>query len=298
LAGGGADHDVGEAVSTTNMTGRTRTHDVTLDEVVERLGSSPHVRGVIVTGSGAHGPLHAASDIDAYVLLDEPVASLFLVFTYVEHLPAEFYFDTFAYIEELAGRAEPIPMLTIEAAKLRWLLTGRIVFDRDGRLRELQEIVSSGERILPPTEDERYSLWFGINYNLRQTRRMLLSSDPAYQTGVDLRLLYMLSEVWTGYFTVRGQAARGEKDQARYMAERDPAYLSLFEKCLAEQDRTQRLDLYERLAARTLEPIGELWLNDSTGAQTLNSMGPESMHEALEAWESLVARPSEAESDV
>ena len=95
---------------------------------------------------------------------------------------------------------------------------------------------------------------------------MLTSDDSDYATALDLRLLYGLDDVFTGYFAIRYVRWEGEKAAIRYLRERDPAFLKLFKRCLAEQDRDAKFALYEQLCQEATTPAGGLWPEEPTSA--------------------------------
>lgn len=95
---------------------------------------------------------------------------------------------------------------------------------------------------------------------------MLATDDPDYVTALDVRLLYGLGDVLTGYFAIRSQRWEGEKAAIRRLREHDPAFLVLFKRCLAEQDRHAKFALYEQLCREATASDGGLWAREPTSA--------------------------------
>ena len=62
-----------------------------------------------------------------------------------------------------------------------------------------------------PTRGDAYRAWHKINYDRQHNGRMLASDDPDYATALDVRLLYGLDDVFTGYFAIRNLRWEGEK---------------------------------------------------------------------------------------
>jgi len=172
----------------------------------------------------------------------------------------------------------------------RWLGAGQMVFDRAGRLAAAQARARAAAAP-PSTDQDRYAAWFSTNYNLQQTRRMLAAADPAYQMAVDLRLLFSLHEVWRHYFTARGLAVAGEKDQARYLRAHDADFLSAFQACLVETERGAKFQRYAQLAAAALAPLGGLWADGVTSVmpQAGAPWDADTPSQALAFWQELVA---------
>ncbi|MEZ4634609.1 MAG: hypothetical protein R2856_06475 [Caldilineaceae bacterium] len=58
---------------------------------------------------------------------------------------------------------------------------------------------------------------------------------------------------------------------------------------MSEQDRTQKFRLYEQLAVRTLEPVGDLWADgDTVIMPDAKIVTAEMEQQALAFWEHLI----------
>ena len=246
------------------------TDDLTLDEVIARLAGHDAVAGLLTIGSTGRATLNPASDYDLVVILRRRPVPLTVGLTYVAGRLTDVVFvdlDEVRRIVEPAGAgAEAGPAIWGEQAVAAWLRGGQVVYDPTGLLGRGHDIVAARPEAAAG-DAEVYSAWFSINYNLVQNRRMLASDDTAYLTGLDVRLLYCLSDMWWHYFTLRSLAVRGEKAQVRYLAEHDPEYLAQFRTCLAQSDRTLRFRAYEALAGLTVAPAGGLWPARATAIQ-------------------------------
>lgn len=248
---------------------------LTLDAVVARLATRGDVAGVLAMGSGGDNSLNPHSDYDLLVVTDGSngsAAGLHLVVTRIERRLAEVYVVAADAVERLldAGRgAPPLSPYSYDATVVAWLRAGRILFDRTGLLARARERVREEHdgQIRPPSDGEAYGLWFHINYNVRQTRRMAASDDPIYRLCVDYRLLYTLADLPPAYFQVRKLPGPGEKDRLRHLMAHDPAYLDLFRRCVDEPDRARKVDLYVELAGRTVAPVGPLWDDGATAVR-------------------------------
>lgn len=247
--------------------GTARTVAMTLDEVVARLARDAAVDGVLIMGSGGAGALTPESDYDVLVALAESPAPLSLAFTTVDGRLSEVLFTDAATLDRLLAAAPPLPDDSADATLVGWVQTGRIAFDRAGRLARLQAHLRSGDWTAGTSARAIYDAWFKVNYNVKQTRRIVASTDPVYLTAADFRLLYGIAELIPAYFTVRRLPWRGEKEFVRHFQAHDPAYLDLFRRCVAAPDRALKAALYEQLAALTLAPLGGLWPDDATAVQ-------------------------------
>jgi hypothetical protein len=267
---------------------------LTLDEVLARLARRPAVDGLLQIGSTGGPALTPASDYDLVVILNEMPAPLHVALTTIDgRLTDVIFFQTAALQRILDHDTLADPLDALAGKLIRWLQTGQVVFDRAGRLAEAQRKVQAGAWLRPAGDGEIYAAWFSVNYNVQQTRRMLASPDPVYQRAVDFRLLYQLADLWTSYFRVRRLPWEGEKAAIRYLQANDPAYFDLFCACLAEADRTRKVQICEQLAALTLAPAGGLWPAGATAIQLElgpdGELSPDAAPTALAFWESLVA---------
>jgi hypothetical protein len=263
---------------------------LSLDTVVARLARHDVVAGVVLIGSTGAPALTPASDYDLLVVLAHMPAPMHVALTTIEGRLADIIFVMQPEIDALLGRDHELAQDSWEARLLYWVQTGRIVVDRLGQLQQLQDKSATLGRAAQPDAGERYRTWFGVNYNVQQTLRILASADPVYQMTVDLRLLYCLSDLWVAYFRVRGLAWAGEKAAIRYLAEHDAGYLQRFQRCLAETDRQSKVAQYVALAAETLAPLGALWPPASTAVQfhATPPWTPGQDRVALDFWNSLL----------
>lgn len=267
----------------------SQSNTLALDQVIARLSERKVVDGIIVIGSAAKGELTATSDYDLIVVLSEMPAPLHVALTYIDQRLTDVVFFPVTVIDRLLTQTMPLALDSEDGKLLRWMQTGHIAFDRSGHLRRLQNLTQMEERIEWASEGEKYSIWFSVNYNLRQTKRMLASADPAYLMMVDLRLLFSLHDLWVFYFQVRGLPHRG-KEAIRHLAAHDPAYLELFGQCLSEKGREGKVRLYEQLMKQTVAPVGDLWEEGSTAIQFKPGAEwhPGWVGDALAFWEALI----------
>jgi len=278
----------------------THTTTLTLDTFIDRLAAHGIVDGVVVMGSAGKGAPGPASDYDLLVVLSELPAPLYLVLTTVDRRLTEVYVTTTATVDHVLASDRPTPGDHDEAVYIQWLQGGRIAFDRAGRLARVQHKVQTEAWVAMARANETapadaYAYWWKINYNLRQTKRMLMSDDPVYLMAVDIRLLYSLPEVFVGYGRDRHLPWRGEKQLIRYLQQHDQAFLDLFRECIAETDRERKAALYEQAAALALAPLGGLWPQEATAVQLQGGAAwrSDAIENALSFWESLIVTESE-----
>jgi hypothetical protein len=249
------------------------------------------VNGVLTIGSVVKGELTSASDYDLVLFVSEVPASLHVGVTYIDQRLTDLIFLDTAQVERVLSLDLPVDGDAWIGRVVRWLQAGQIAFDRTGRLRQAQEKVRGGEWLSAMTDQGAYGAWFGINFNLAHTRRMLASDDPVYLSGADLRMaLYGTMDLVFHYWRIRNLRWEGDKEAIRYLSAHDPDYLSLLEQFIVESDRTRKLALYERLAEVATAPLGGLWPEGATAMQfDAQAVSPDMVETALGFWEELIA---------
>ena len=244
----------------------------TLNDVVRRLESHPDVEGAALGGSGQDSKLTGPSDIDLLIVVVDKWSNLRVGVTWIEGRMGDLLFATTSEVEAIAD-ADPALGADGWVRRVAAFLAGaRILVDPGGSLARARKAAQLwSEEALGPIRGDAYRAWHKINYDRQHSRRMLASEDPDYATALDVRLLYGLDEVLTGYFAIRSRRWEGEKAAIRFLGEHDPAFLELFRQCLAEKDRHARFALYEHLCQEATAPAGGLWASEPTSAHLRDS---------------------------
>jgi len=270
----------------------SRSNSLTLEEVIVRLSKSEAVEGILLIGSTNEGRLTPASDYDLVVVLNTMPMSLHVGLTWINHRLTDLLFVRSGELDNLTALAEPVSALKPIGRLIRWLQSGKILFDRSGRLQRCQSKVRTGTWTKAAGEFEVYGAWFGVNYNLAQTRRMLASDDPDYRMTAEVRMaIYGTSGLLWDYFTIRRLPWEGEKRALRYLESLDPEYYKLFHQFVKAGTREKKLRLYEQLAKRTTAPAGGLWGENDTVLlfQEGTELQPGMAESALSFWDSLIS---------
>lgn len=241
--------------------------DATLDDVVRRLGTHPDVEGAALGGSGQDSTLTGPSDIDLLIVVVEKWSNLRVGVTWIEGRMGDLLFATTNEIESVSNADLALGINGWVRRVAAFLASARILVDQGERLVRAQRAARQWPEESPgPFSGDAYRAWHKINYDRQHNRRMLASDDPDYVTALDVRLLYGLGDVLTGYFAIRSQHWEGEKAAIRRLREHDPAFLELFKRCLADQDRHAKFALYEQLCREATAPAGGLWASEPTSA--------------------------------
>ena len=266
------------------------TIDISLDAVVERLAKHPDVEGLVLLGSARTSHFKAMSDYDLLIVVSELPLPMRVGLTHINARLADLLFATIEEIETILASDAPFNGDEWIGRIVRWCQSGTILFDRSGRLSRVKQKVMAGNWIRPSNALSTYQTWFGINYNYAQTRRMSQSQEPEYRLAVQIRLLYSLADILSGYFQLRQLLWHGEKGAIRYLATHDPEFLALFTECLHESNYERKLEQYERLVVITTTPLGGLWQEEVTAFQLDGniSTAQDGAQLALKWWQSLL----------
>jgi hypothetical protein len=265
---------------------------LTLEEVIARLTKSEAVEGILLIGSANEGRLTSASDYDLVVVLNAMPVPLHVGLTWINHRLTDLLFVRSGELDDITALVEPVSAPKPMGRLIRWLQAGKILFDRSGRLQRCQSKVRIGTWTKEAGEFEVYGAWFGVNYNLTQTRRMLASDDPDYRMTAEVRMaIYGTSGLLWDYFTIRRMFWEGEKQALRYLESHDPEYYELFHQFVKAGTCEKKLRLYEQLAKRVTAPAGGLWGEKDTALlfQEGTELQPGIVESALSFWDSLIS---------
>lgn len=265
---------------------------LTLEEVIARLTKSEAVEGILLIGSANEGRLTSASDYDLVVVLNAMPVPLHVGLTWINHRLTDLLFVRSGELDDITVLVEPVSAPKPMGRLIRWLQAGKILFDRSGRLQRCQSKVRIGTWTKEAGEFEVYGAWFGVNYNLTQTRRMLASDDLDYRMTAEVRMaIYGTSGLLWDYFTIRRMFWEGEKQALRYLESHDPEYYELFHQFVKAGTCEEKLRLYEQLAKRTTAPAGGLWGDNDTALmfQEGTELQPGIVESALSFWDSLIS---------
>ncbi len=234
-------------------------------DVLSKLQTKNEVNGLLLIGSGAAGTLTGSSDYDLLVVLHPNTHRLNVLLTYVKDRMADIVFCGRDNLTS-ALKKGPIDVLR-DCPYGFYFLDGKIVFDRDGVLQKVKDAVqmAAATATKPHASSwasqniRAYPVWWKINYNLIENRRLVDANDAVYQKALQFRLLYSIFDLLPGYFVIRGVPWAGEKAAMRYLEKKDQGILKLFLSCIDQQDMSLKFNLYEELVERIVAPIGAIW---------------------------------------
>ncbi len=281
-----------------NVTRPSTTSATTFDEVIRRLRVQEVVDGLMVVGSAARGELRPASDYDLVIVISDMPVQVDLGATVVDGRNTDLLMLSEEELDETIESSEPVNPYTFLGRVFLRMADGRIELDRSGRLEKAKQKLAGGVPLKLIDAETNYLRWWMMNGFLRLNKRLAGSDDPVYVQAAELGIMGMLNDVMSDYFNFREILFKGEKDTIRHWAEKDPEMMSLFMECLKEPDTHRKIELFEKVAARTTAPIGDLWKDGTTsfifkeGTLTNDSDVSDLSGRALDFWEELVASPS------
>jgi len=262
-----------------------------LDDVLAKLRTQRAVAGLALIGSTGGAAFHAQSDYDLLLVVDRLPDGGHVLLTSIDGRLCDVVFLAAEALEQLEARRRPVPAGEPEATLLLWIANATILHDRQGRLARLQATLAAEDWLGPPTAQRQAEAVAGLNYNLRQNRRMLAVADPVYQRALALRLLYAVADACSAYFTLRDQPWRGEKAAIRHWQSHDPKFLEKLDAFHDAAGVAARFAAYEAVVVAVLGPQQPLWEAASTQISLANFRGD---HEAQAAavyhfWAALLA---------
>lgn len=230
-----------------------------LETIVRNLKNKDKVDAVFVTGSHGTADQKDYSDIDLIVLLKENINNIRSVFTWIDGKFADIFFFDHADLMRIESEKE-VEANEMDAVFVYWLKKAAILFDKSGKLSKLAIMVRNNktDQAFVSTEKQR-DVWQKINYNYIANKRYYDSHDPLYHEALEMRLLYSVIEVMTGYLALRGIPWRGEKDAVKYIRKSDPGYYDIFESYTKARNLDERFKLYDSLVKNVFPENYRLW---------------------------------------
>lgn len=257
-----------------------------LTTVIENLKSRDEVDAVFLAGSHAAGTQNSHSDFDVVIVLTENTKKIDSIFTWIGDIFADVIFFDHSDLDFFRGRTQGFSANERNTGKfLSWLEKSDIKFDKSGTLSALKTDVASFDLIVP--QREREDVCQKINYNFVVNKRYFESGDVLYHEALEIRLLYSVMEVITGYFSLRNIPWRGEKAAISYLKERDRDFYGLFASYTKSAVLEEKFELYKEMTGRVF-PLGfKHWSIGDVIATTKEPAGEEVKAEIVNYWKEI-----------
>lgn len=231
--------------------------DHSLKKIINTLSKNDNVDAVLLCGTTATGTQTKSSDYDLVMVIREKPEKLLSLFTYINSLPADIFFYSLADIKKIISDKKVKE--GGETWLLHWLPMGKISFDKTGDLSKLQNMIS---KIQYPLDTSANTSAYKVNYNLVNNTRYFESNDPLYHSALEIRLLYSIAEALVGYFSMRHIYWEGEKKAIQYLEDKDPEYLSIFQKTARASNLQDKFTAYRDLVEKSFTSEYPKWDKD------------------------------------
>lgn len=255
-----------------------------LTQTIKNLESKPEVDAVFITGSqgNEHKPY---SDIDLVIILKNHAYDLTSLYTWIDDKFADIFFFDYTDLERIETSKE-LPGNAMDAVFVSWLQKATVQFDKSGKLTNLKDrVVELANKIgIPKSEKDLF--WQKINYNFVSNTRYFESNDPLYNEALEVRLLYSVSEVFTGYFEFRDILWRGEKSAMKYLKESDPGFYNAFISYTKASSLKEKFNAYVALVKLVFVGSYRLWSKGNIFPQSKDRTKANNQ-DLVEYWEKL-----------
>ncbi len=227
----------------------------TLKEIVDNLQKNTDADAMFLTGSHGVGASKPYSDLDLVIILHENMQHIRSIYQWIDGMFADIFFFDRHDLKRIQS-AKEISANSMDAIFISWLQKADILFDKTGTITAMKEDKTFEQRCVM-SQNEQWDVWQKINYNLVANIRYFKSNDPLYHDALEIRLLHSVSELISGYFTLRGMAWRGEKHAVEYIKKSAPEFYRFFQQYLVANDLQSRFILYKKMA-ECVFPSGSL----------------------------------------
>lgn len=263
-----------------------------LQNIIEHLKLNNDVDAVFLTGShGANKKPY--SDIDLVIILKENVKQIESIFTWIDGTFADIYFFDLKNIKNIMSSESLFanPLIgsrienTMDSRLYNWIKKSSIQFDKSGDLTKLK----SKQIELKVGEADKEISWNNINYNFEVNTRYFNSGDSVYHEALEMRLLYSVSQLITGYFSFRGIQWEGEKNAVKYLKDKDPKFYENFILYSKSSTLENKFKYYKQMVESVFSGPYHLWTRNEVLPKLRGRTTKLNDPELIEFWEKLIS---------
>lgn len=225
-----------------------------LNNLIKTLNLNNDVDAVFLTGSHADGTDKPYSDIDLIIVLNENTAHLESVFTYINGTFADIFIFDQSDLQKMSDGSRD----SLYSVFMSWLKYSDIKFDKSGKTTKLKKITDI-KSVNKKEDNSKQNVLQKINYNYICNLRYFDSEDSIYHEALQVRLLYSLIGLITGYFTLRDMQWKGEKNAVKYLKENDSDFYTKWQQYFKTTELSSKVKLYKSLVKLTLPDADMLW---------------------------------------
>lgn len=259
---------------------------LTLDKIIKNLEVKPEVDAVFLTGSYGTKTSKPCSDLDLVIILNKNNKNIKAIYTWIDNKFSDIFFFDKADLDRLF-KAKNYPANAWDTVLVSWLQKASVFFDHSGKLSKLINKVKKVDSYSASVKEQK-DFWQKINYNFVVNERYFKSGDPIYHEALEMRLLYSVSELISGYFILRNIPWRGEKQAIKFLKQSAPDVYLLFQKCWRANNLVERFNVYVELFDKVFINDYGKWKKDDV-IVTLNNQEPSMDNKSLvEFWNNLI----------
>jgi len=259
----------------------------TLEKIIENLKKHEEIDAVFLTGS--YGIDHKTySDIDLVIVLNKSTQNIKSLYTWIDDKFADVFFFDSAELDRI-GLAKDIHGNKMDGVFVTWLGKAVIQFDKTGKVAALKEKMNELNKVSKIPESEKKSFYDKINYNWHVNKRYFDSNDSIYHEALEIRLLYSVSEIFTGYFEFRDILWRGEKAAIKYLKENDMNFYSIFVKYTKADDLREKYFYYSKLVDLVFTDNYKPWVKGGVYPQEKDREAPADNSALINYWNNLTS---------
>ena len=259
-----------------------------LDRIINNLKSKSEVDAIFLTGS--QGSEHKSySDIDLVVILEKHRYDLTSLYTWIDDKFADIFFFDHSDLRRIE-ESQQLSANAMDGVFVSWLEKSSILFDKSGKLTALKDKTEELNKKMNVPKPEKDLFWQKINYNFVANKRYFESNDPLYHEALEIRLLYSVSELFTGYFEFRDIPWRGEKAALKYLSQSDQDFHNAFMSYVKARTLGERFDRYSTMAKLVFTGDYKYWGRDDVLPQS-KDRAKEDAAKLVQYWEHLVGAP-------
>lgn len=260
---------------------------VYLKFILEKLRKNGNVDCVFLTGSHGAGKQKPYSDLDLVVVFRKNVKKIKSAYMFIDDYFSDIFFFDLNDIKRIDGSKE-LSQSSFDSMFLDWLWKGKILFDKSGMVSNLAK-KSKRPRIKTPFA-ERFWAWQQISYNYIANKRYFESKDKLYHEALEMRLLYSVIQLITGYFNLRGIPWRGEKLAVLRLKVDAPDFYKLFRQYISSPALAKRFKIYSRMVRKAFPRGYKLWDKNLVLAMPKGEITDEkAIRDLTKYWKRLVA---------
>ena len=258
---------------------------ITLNKIIKNLEMKPEVDAVFSTGSYGTKMSKSYSDLDLVIIFNENNRDIKAIYTLIEGKFADIFFFDRADLNRLF-EAKEYPTNAWDTVLVSWLQKASVFFDKSGELSKLIDKVKKVNSFSVSAKGQR-DFWQKINYNFVANERYFKSGDLFYHEALEMRLLYSVSELISGYFVLRNIPWRGEKEANKFLKQSAPDVYLLLQKYWRANNLAERFNIYVELVDKVLTDDYGKWKKDDVIVTLNNQELPANDKSLIEFWNNL-----------